>query len=82
LGTIGAGTRAGNNALGLGSLSNSDMYDDFGVGPNNAGQRPGLAYRQGLPENMLLSQASAPVLEKAGRIESKMSIDASLPAGG
>ena len=81
LGTIGAGTRIGNNALGLGSLSNSDMYDDFAMGLSNSNQRPGLARRPDFPPNMLNGKASAPVLEHAGHMESKMSINASLAAG-
>ena len=81
LGTIGAGTRAGHNALGLGSLSNSDMYDDFAIGLSNSNHRPGLAYGPDPAENMLMGQASAPMLEHAG-MGSKMSINASLPAGG
>jgi len=54
------------------------MYDDFPMGLVNSNQRPGLPYN---PDNILMSQASAPILEEAGGIESKMSINATWPVG-
>ena len=77
LGTIGAGTRIGNNGVGLGTLSNSiDMYDEYTIGSN---RQPGLPPRKDYPDNMLKAQTSAPMLGDQSRLQSKMSINASYP---
>lgn len=60
--TLGGGTRAGGLA-GLGSLSHSELYDEYTMGHNHSNVNQILSHRLDQPDLVMMSQQSAAALD-------------------